>query len=79
MADAYFRQMKYLSDTNAQWREGDVLAHLGKHDRFQVLIHSDWWFHRDMLLQGPYHHSRRVPVSQRGPESRVAKACSERR
>ena len=63
MADAYFKQMKYLSDTNAQWREGDVLAHLGKHDRFQVLIHSDWWFHRDMLLQGPYHHSRRVSVS----------------
>jgi hypothetical protein len=56
MAPAFFRDMKYLSDSNGVWREGDLLAHIGKHPRFQVLIHPDWWFERDLLLKGPYFH-----------------------
>ena len=52
----YFREMKYLSDSNGFWREGDLLAHIGKHDRMQVLIHPDWWFEEDLLLKGPYFH-----------------------
>jgi len=56
MAPAYFGDMKYLSDSNGVWREGDLLVHLGKHPRFQVLIHPDWWFEHDLLLKGPYFH-----------------------
>jgi hypothetical protein len=54
----YCRDMKYLSDSNAHWREGDLLEHLGRHDRLQVLVHPDWWFAKDMLLKGPYYHPR---------------------
>lgn len=56
MADAYIKQMKYLSDSNGFWREGDLIQHLEKHERFQVLIHPDWWFERDLLLKGAYVH-----------------------
>jgi hypothetical protein len=58
MAPAYTRAMKYLSDSNAHWREGDLLQHIGKHPRIQALIHPDWWFETDLLLKGPYYHSR---------------------
>ncbi|MCW0190484.1 MAG: hypothetical protein OJJ55_04220 [Rhodococcus sp.] len=58
MDPRYCREMKYLSDSNAHWREGDLLQHLGKHPRFQVLIHLDWWFEKDLLLKGPYYHPR---------------------
>ncbi len=56
----YFNDMKYLSESNAHWREGDLLEHIGKHDRFQVLIHPDWWFKEDLLLKGPYHHPKSI-------------------
>lgn len=56
MDPAFARDMKYLSDSNGIWREGDLFAHLGKHDRYQVLIHPDWWFEKDLLLKGPYFH-----------------------
>ena len=58
MDPRYCRQMKYLSDSNAHWREGDLLQHLGRHERFQVLIHADWWFQTDLLLKGPYCHPK---------------------
>lgn len=48
--------MKYLSDSNAVWREGDPTRHLAAHDRLQVLVHADWWFDEDLLLKGPYFH-----------------------
>lgn len=56
MAPRYAKDMKYLSDSNANWREGDLLEHLGKFDRFQVLIHPDWWFESNLLLKGNYAH-----------------------
>jgi hypothetical protein len=52
----FFGNMKYLSDSNGRWREGDLLHHLGSHRHYQVLIHPDWWFEKDLLLKGPYHH-----------------------
>ncbi len=52
----YFKEMKYLSDSNGFWREGDPTEHYDKHDRFQVLFHPDWWFEKDLLLKGPYFH-----------------------
>lgn len=56
MDPAYCKEMKYLSDSNGVWREGDLLLHLGKHERFQILTHPDWWFEKDLLLKGPYFH-----------------------
>lgn len=62
MDPRFCRDMKYLSDSNANWREGDLLQHLLKHQRFQVLIHLDWWFEKDLLLKGPYYHPRGTHV-----------------
>lgn len=56
MDPKYCREMKYLSDSNANWREGDLLENLNKHARFQILTHLDWWFEKDLLLKGPYYH-----------------------
>lgn len=56
----YCKEMKYLSDSNGNWREGDPLEHYGKHPRMQVLIHPDWWFEKDLLLKGPYVHPRGI-------------------
>jgi hypothetical protein len=58
MDDRYCKEMKYLSDSNASWREGDPTQHIDSHDRLQVLVHPDWWFETDLLLKGPYYHSR---------------------
>jgi len=52
----FFGDMKYLSDSNGFWREGDLSVHLNRHDRMQVLVHPDWWFEEDLLLKGPYFH-----------------------
>lgn len=60
MDKRYCKEMKYLSDSNANWREGDPLEHYGKHSRMQILIHPDWWFESDLLLKGPYVHPRGV-------------------
>jgi hypothetical protein len=62
MDPRYCRDMKYLSDSNACWREGDLSLHLNKHDRFQVLVHADWWFEKDMLLKRPYYHPRSTHI-----------------
>lgn len=58
MDPAYCVEMKYLSDSNGIWREGDLLSHLGEHNRFQILVHPDWWFEKHLLLKGPYFHGR---------------------
>jgi hypothetical protein len=58
MDPKYAKAMKYLSDSNAHWREGDVLKHINSFDRFQLLVHPDWWFESDLLLKGPYYHPR---------------------
>jgi hypothetical protein len=56
LASEFFKKMKYLSDSNGFWREGDLTKHLGAHEHFQVLVHPDWWFEKDLLLKGPYFH-----------------------
>lgn len=58
MDPKYSKNMKYLSDSNANWREGDLLQHIDYHDRFQILIHPDWWFETDLLLKGKYVHPK---------------------
>jgi hypothetical protein len=56
MEPRFFKDIKYLSDSNGVWREGDLTEHINAHDRFQVLVHPDWWFEEDILLKGPYCH-----------------------
>jgi hypothetical protein len=56
LENRFFKDMKYLSDSNGIWREGDPTVHLGKYRRFQILVHPDWWFDKDLLLKGPYFH-----------------------
>ena len=56
MNSKFCKEMKYLSDSNGFWREGDLLVHLGDHDKFQIVTHPDWWFEDDLLLKGPYFH-----------------------
>jgi hypothetical protein len=58
MDPKYCKEMKYLSDSNGFWREGDLLQHIEQHDRIQVLTHPDWWFDTHLLLKGPYFHGR---------------------
>ncbi len=60
MDKRFCNEMKYISDSNANWREGDPLEHYGRHQRMQVLIHPDWWFEKDLLLKGPYIHPRGI-------------------
>ena len=56
MDPVYFKAMKYLSDSNGIWREGDLLMNLNKYSRFQILIHPEWWYEKDLLIKGPYFH-----------------------
>jgi len=35
--------MKYISDSGRNWREGCLCQHIGKHKKMQVLIHPEWW------------------------------------
>lgn len=37
-------QMKYLSDSSGNWREGHFGLWVGKEPRMQVLTHPFWWF-----------------------------------
>jgi len=56
LENRFFKEIKYLSDSNGIWREGDPTLHYDKHKRMQVLIHPDLWFEEDLLLKGPYFH-----------------------
>lgn len=42
----FTREMKYLSDSGARWREGCFSEWIGKVDRLQVLVHPIWWYER---------------------------------
>lgn len=41
---AFFGEMKYISDSFGFWREGCMCRHLGQHPRMQILVHPCWWF-----------------------------------
>lgn len=44
LEDRFFKEIKYLSDSNGYWREGGLCKNLGKYKRMQVLTHPKWWF-----------------------------------
>lgn len=56
MDPSYCKEMKYISDSNGTWREGDLYEHLSGNNRLQVLIHPDWWSSEHLHLKGPYFH-----------------------
>lgn len=56
MDEQFTKKMKYISDSNGIWREGDPLKHVNIHDKLQILIHPDWWFSNHLMLKGPYFH-----------------------
>ncbi len=43
--DARFtKEMKYISDSSARWREGCFSTWINKVERLQVLVHPFWWY-----------------------------------
>ena len=41
--------MKYISDSNGNWREGDILENLN-FKRLQVLTHPELWFDKVQFI-----------------------------
>ena len=41
--------MKYISDSNGNWREGDILENLNS-KRLQVLTHPELWFDKIQFI-----------------------------
>tara|TARA_B100001093_G_C26832549_1_gene1016794 strand:- start:887 stop:1699 length:813 start_codon:yes stop_codon:yes gene_type:complete len=39
----YFQQIKYLSDSNQAWREGDIISNIRKYDKIHLLMHENCW------------------------------------
>ena len=46
----YFNDMKYLSDSNQNWREGCFCRHVGRHPRLHVATHPGFWYERHYVL-----------------------------
>jgi hypothetical protein len=44
--DRFFKDMKYISDSLGNWREGCMCKHLGKYRKLQILTHPAWWYHQ---------------------------------
>jgi hypothetical protein len=46
----YFKGMKYLSDSNQNWREGCFCGHVGRYPRVHVATHPGLWYERHYVL-----------------------------
>jgi len=56
LTDTFDLDLKYISDSGRNWREGCVCQHIGKDKKLHVLIHPCWWVtnsksREDMLHQ----------------------------
>jgi hypothetical protein len=40
----FFKEMKYISDSSARWREGCFCQWVDKADQMQILTHPFWWY-----------------------------------
>jgi hypothetical protein len=40
----FVKQMKYVSDSNARFREGCVCKTINRYDRLCILLHPLWWY-----------------------------------
>jgi len=36
-------ELKYISDSGMNWREGCMCKWIGKKDKLQILVHPEWW------------------------------------
>jgi len=36
-------ELKYISDSGMNWREGCMCQWIGKKDKLQILVHPEWW------------------------------------
>ena len=52
----YVLDMKYISDSNANWREGDILDNLN-FNRLQVLTHPELWSDKLKFIDFLTHHN----------------------
>jgi hypothetical protein len=39
----FFKEIKYISDSNKMWREGCMCEWIEKTDKLQIAIHPHWW------------------------------------
>lgn len=46
----YFKEMKYLSESNGVWREGCICEHLGEQLKIQLLTHPHLWYEKHHLI-----------------------------
>ena len=43
LQDPFEYDLKYISDSGRNWREGCICQHIGKDKRLHVSIHPEWW------------------------------------
>lgn len=46
----FFKEIKYISESNGVWREGCLCENLEKYDKIQLLIHPYLWFEKHYYL-----------------------------
>lgn len=42
-SEKFIREMKYISDSARQWKEGCMCNHIGKETKLCILTHPIWW------------------------------------
>lgn len=53
----FFKNMKYISDSNGIWRDGDILKNLN-FEKLQVLIHPELWADNPRTYDHLVHHEK---------------------
>ena len=48
-ADAFIKDMKYISDSSSRWREGCMCNFIGKQEKLCILTHPLWWYDKSPL------------------------------
>lgn len=51
-SDAYFKDIKYISDSSGSWKSGNPLEWVNQ-ENLQVLTHPDWWYRDFIELEEP--------------------------
>ena len=46
----YFSEMKYLSDSNQNWRDGCFCKHVGNFEKVQVATHPGFWYEKHYAI-----------------------------
>lgn len=51
--ERFQRDVKYISDSSAIWREGCPCGYLDRYPRLQLLVHPIWWYLEHIELEDP--------------------------